>query len=100
MANQIADFFHSKPREALRVAEHISKFWELRGAAWLFEMPTAAPKTSTSWWWRPRQDDGRRRAADKSLVSTSDTSPQVRAPLGRNSPTKARTKAYIPVRCV
>ncbi|RVC20881.1 formate dehydrogenase subunit delta, partial [Mesorhizobium sp. M7A.F.Ca.CA.004.04.2.1] len=32
MANQIADFFHSKPREEgiAGVAEHINKFWEPR----------------------------------------------------------------------
>ncbi|TIS17176.1 MAG: formate dehydrogenase, partial [Mesorhizobium sp.] len=32
MANQIATFFHSKPREEgiTGVAEHINKFWEPR----------------------------------------------------------------------
>jgi formate dehydrogenase subunit delta len=40
MANQIADFFHSKPREEgiTGVAEHINKFWEPRMRRQLFEM--------------------------------------------------------------
>jgi formate dehydrogenase subunit delta len=40
MANQIADFFHSKPREegVVGVAEHINKFWEPRMRRQLFEM--------------------------------------------------------------
>lgn len=40
MANQIADFFHSKPREEgiAGVAEHINKFWEPRMRQQLFEM--------------------------------------------------------------
>jgi formate dehydrogenase subunit delta len=40
MANQIADFFHSKPREEgiAGVAEHINKFWEPRMRLQLFEM--------------------------------------------------------------
>ncbi|WP_136619928.1 MULTISPECIES: formate dehydrogenase subunit delta [Mesorhizobium] len=40
MANQIADFFHSKPREEgiAGVAEHINKFWEPRMRRQLFEM--------------------------------------------------------------
>lgn len=40
MANQIADFFHSKPREEgiAGVAEHINKFWEPRMRRQFFEM--------------------------------------------------------------
>ncbi|MER9015837.1 formate dehydrogenase subunit delta [Mesorhizobium sp. M0898] len=40
MANQIAAFFHSKPREQgiAGVAEHINKFWEPRMRRQLFEM--------------------------------------------------------------
>jgi formate dehydrogenase subunit delta len=40
MANQIAAFFHSKPREqgVAGVAEHINKFWEPRMRRQLFEM--------------------------------------------------------------
>jgi len=40
MANQIATFFHSKPREEgiAGVAEHINKFWEPRMRRKLFEM--------------------------------------------------------------
>ncbi|MER9307508.1 formate dehydrogenase subunit delta [Mesorhizobium sp. M0293] len=40
MANQIADFFHSKPREEgiAGVAEHINKFWEPRMRLQLFQM--------------------------------------------------------------
>ncbi|TIM32040.1 MAG: formate dehydrogenase [Mesorhizobium sp.] len=40
MANQIAAFFHSKPREEgiAGVAEHIDKFWEPRMRRQLFEM--------------------------------------------------------------
>ena len=40
MANQIATFFHSKPREeaAAGVAEHINKFWEPRMRRQLFEL--------------------------------------------------------------
>lgn len=40
MANQIADFFHSKPREEgiAGVAEHINKFWEPRMRRQLFKM--------------------------------------------------------------
>ena len=40
MANQIATFFHSKPREEgiAGVAEHINKFWEPRMRRQLFEM--------------------------------------------------------------
>ena len=40
MANQIATFFHSKPREEgiTGVAEHINKFWEARMRRQLFEM--------------------------------------------------------------
>ena len=40
MANQIADFFHSKPREEgiAGIAEHINKFWEPRMRRQLFEM--------------------------------------------------------------
>ena len=40
MANQIADFFHSKPREQgiAGVAEHINKFWEPRMRRQFFEM--------------------------------------------------------------
>lgn len=40
MANQIAAFFHSKPREEgiAGVAEHINKFWEPRMRRQLFEM--------------------------------------------------------------
>ncbi|MEZ2328293.1 formate dehydrogenase subunit delta [Mesorhizobium sp. RCC_202] len=40
MANQIATFFHSKPREEgiAGVAEHINKFWEPRMRHQLFEM--------------------------------------------------------------
>ncbi|MET3578485.1 formate dehydrogenase subunit delta [Mesorhizobium robiniae] len=40
MANQIADFFHSKPRDEgiAGVAEHINKFWEPRMRRQLFEM--------------------------------------------------------------
>lgn len=40
MANQIATFFHSKPREEgiAGVAEHINKFWEPRMRRQMFEM--------------------------------------------------------------
>ncbi|WP_019169948.1 formate dehydrogenase subunit delta [Pseudaminobacter salicylatoxidans] len=40
MANQIATFFHSKPRvEGVEgVAEHINKFWEPRMRRHLFEI--------------------------------------------------------------
>ncbi|RAZ91168.1 formate dehydrogenase [Mesorhizobium hawassense] len=40
MANQIATFFHSKPREEgiAGVAEHINKFWEPRMRRQFFEM--------------------------------------------------------------
>lgn len=40
MANQIAEFFHSKPREEgiAGLAEHINKFWEPRMRRQLFEM--------------------------------------------------------------
>ncbi|UCI07634.1 formate dehydrogenase subunit delta [Mesorhizobium sp. B1-1-8] len=40
MANQIAAFFHSKPREQgiAGVAEHINKFWEPRMRRQFFEM--------------------------------------------------------------
>ncbi|MEP6564285.1 MAG: formate dehydrogenase subunit delta [Mesorhizobium sp.] len=40
MANQIAAFFHSKPREEgiAGVAEHINKFWEPRMRRQFFEM--------------------------------------------------------------
>ncbi len=40
MANQIATFFDSKPREEgiAGVAEHINKFWEPRMRQQLFEM--------------------------------------------------------------
>ncbi|MGX8010404.1 formate dehydrogenase subunit delta [Mesorhizobium sp. ORM8.1] len=40
MANQIATFFHSKPRDEgiTGVAEHINKFWEPRMRRQFFEM--------------------------------------------------------------
>ncbi|MGX5802160.1 formate dehydrogenase subunit delta [Bradyrhizobium sp. Arg314] len=40
MANQIATFFHSKPREEgiAGIAEHINKFWEPRMRRQFFEM--------------------------------------------------------------
>ncbi len=40
MANQIATFFHSKPREEgiAGVADHINKFWEPRMRKQFFEM--------------------------------------------------------------
>ncbi|KRB26442.1 MULTISPECIES: formate dehydrogenase subunit delta [Mesorhizobium] len=40
MANQIATFFHSRPREegVASVAEHINKFWEPRMRRQFFEM--------------------------------------------------------------
>ncbi|MBZ9796558.1 formate dehydrogenase subunit delta [Mesorhizobium sp. ES1-4] len=40
MANQIAAFFHSRPREegVAGVAEHINKFWEPRMRRQFFEM--------------------------------------------------------------
>ncbi|PVB62165.1 formate dehydrogenase subunit delta [Labrenzia sp. 011] len=40
MANQIAGFFRSKPHEeaVAGVADHISKFWEPRMRAQLFDM--------------------------------------------------------------
>lgn len=40
MANQIATFFHSKPREEgiTGVTEHINKFWEPRMRRQLFEL--------------------------------------------------------------
>lgn len=43
MANQIATFFASKPREEgiLGVAEHINKFWEPRMRRHLFEIVDA-----------------------------------------------------------
>jgi formate dehydrogenase subunit delta len=46
MANQIATFFHSKPRaEGVEgVAEHINKFWEPRMRRQFFEMIDAGGK--------------------------------------------------------
>ncbi len=46
MANQIATFFHSKPREEgiAGVAEHINKFWEPRMRRQFFEMIEAGAK--------------------------------------------------------
>jgi len=46
MANQIATFFHSKPREesVAGVAEHINKFWEPRMRRQMFEMIDAGGK--------------------------------------------------------
>ncbi|CAM5465879.1 hypothetical protein MAUB1S_07830 [Mycolicibacterium aubagnense] len=46
MANQIATFFHSKPREEgiAGVAEHINKFWEPRMRRQMFEMIDAGGK--------------------------------------------------------
>ncbi|AZO72014.1 MAG: formate dehydrogenase [Mesorhizobium sp.] len=46
MANQIATFFHSKPREEgiTGVAEHINKFWEPRMRRQLFEMLDGDPE--------------------------------------------------------
>lgn len=43
MANQIATFFHSKPRDEgiAGVAEHINKFWEPRMRRQLFELVDA-----------------------------------------------------------
>lgn len=43
MANQIATFFHSKPREEgiAGVAEHINKFWEPRMRRHFFEIVDA-----------------------------------------------------------
>ena len=43
MANQIATFFHSKPREegVAGTAEHINKFWEPRMRRHLFEIIVA-----------------------------------------------------------
>jgi len=43
MANQIATFFHSKPREEgiAGTAEHINKFWEPRMRRHLFEIVDA-----------------------------------------------------------
>ena len=43
MANQIATFFHSKPREEgiAGVAEHINKFWEPRMRRQFFEIADA-----------------------------------------------------------
>lgn len=40
MANQIATFFHSKPREegVAGTAEHVNKFWEPRMRRHLFEI--------------------------------------------------------------
>jgi len=40
MANQIATFFHSKPREegVAGTADHINKFWEPRMRRHLFEI--------------------------------------------------------------
>lgn len=40
MANQIATFFHSKPREEgiAGVADHINKFWEPRMRRQLFDL--------------------------------------------------------------
>lgn len=45
MANQIATFFHSKPREEgiAGVAEHINKFWEPRMRRQFFEMLDGNP---------------------------------------------------------
>lgn len=47
MANQIATFFHSKPREEgiAGVAEHINKFWEPRMRRQMFEMIDAGGKS-------------------------------------------------------
>lgn len=46
MANQIATFFHSKPREegVAGVAEHINKFWEPRMRRQFFELLDAGGK--------------------------------------------------------
>ena len=46
MANQIATFFHSKPREEgiAGVAEHINNFWEPRMRRQLFEMLDGDPE--------------------------------------------------------
>ncbi|QAZ43151.1 formate dehydrogenase subunit delta [Mesorhizobium sp. Pch-S] len=46
MANQIATFFHSKPREEgiAGVAEHINKFWEPRMRRQMLEMIDAGGK--------------------------------------------------------
>lgn len=46
MANQIATFFHSKPREEgiNGVAEHINKFWEPRMRRQFFEMLDGDPE--------------------------------------------------------
>ena len=46
MANQIATFFHSKPREEgiTGVAEHINKFWDPRMRRQLFEMLDGDPE--------------------------------------------------------
>ena len=46
MANQIATFFHSKPREEgiAGVADHINKFWEPRMRKQFFEMIDAGGK--------------------------------------------------------
>ncbi|KZM48741.1 formate dehydrogenase subunit delta [Labrenzia sp. OB1] len=44
MANQIAGFFRNRPHEeaVAGVADHISKFWEPRMRAQLFDMLTQA----------------------------------------------------------
>lgn len=46
MANQIATFFHSKPREEgiTGVAEHINKFWEPRMRRQFFELLDGDPE--------------------------------------------------------
>ena len=46
MANQIATFFHSKPREEgiAGVAEHINKFWEPRMRRQFFELLDGDPE--------------------------------------------------------
>ncbi|QKC80369.1 formate dehydrogenase subunit delta [Mesorhizobium sp. NZP2077] len=47
MANQIAAFFHSRPREegVAGVAEHINKFWEPRMRRQFFEMLDSGDKS-------------------------------------------------------
>ena len=46
MANQIAAFFHSRPREegVAGVAEHINKFWEPRMRRQFFELLDSGDK--------------------------------------------------------
>ncbi|CCV03390.1 NAD-dependent formate dehydrogenase delta subunit [Mesorhizobium metallidurans STM 2683] len=86
MANQIAAFFHSKPREEgmAGVAEHINKFWEPRMRRQLFEMLDSGTENfdelvvaASARIKRPRTPE----QADMSLGYTEPTQAESAAPL-------------------